>query len=43
MASHLLDTDGKKIRVTGFLETVEVVSVMPIKDEAKNVFLPGTI
>ena len=28
---HLLDTNGKKIGVTGFLDTGAVVSVMPIK------------
>ena len=29
--AHLLDTNGKKIRVTGLLDTGAVVSVMPIK------------
>ena len=28
---HLLDSDGKNIEVTGVLDTVAVVSVMPIK------------
>ena len=31
MTAHLLDTDGKKIGVTGLPDTVAVVSVMPIK------------
>ena len=31
MAEHLLDTDGKKIGVTGLLDTGAVVSAMPIK------------
>ena len=30
-AAHLLDTKGKKIRVTGLLDTGALVSVMPIK------------
>ena len=29
--AHLLDTNGKKIGVTGLLDTGAVVSVMPIK------------
>ena len=29
--AHLLDTNGKKIGVTGLLDTRAVVSVMPIK------------
>ena len=31
MTAHLLDTNGKKIGVTGLLDTGAVVSVMPIK------------
>ena len=31
MTAHLLDTNGKKIEVTGLLDTGAVVSVMPIK------------
>ena len=31
VTEHLLDTNGKKIRVTGLLDTAAVVSVMPIK------------
>ena len=31
MAAHLLDTNGRKIGVTGLLDTGAVVSVMPIK------------
>ena len=31
MTAHLLDTNGKKTRVTRLLDTVAVVSVMPIK------------
>ena len=31
VTAHLLDTNGKKIGVTGLLDTGEVVSVMPIK------------
>ena len=31
MTEHLLDTNGKKIGVTGLLDTGAVVSVMPIK------------
>ena len=31
VTAHLLDTNGKKIRVTGLLDTGAVVSVMPIK------------
>ena len=31
VTAHLLDTNGKKIGVTGLLDTREVVSVMPIK------------
>ena len=31
MTAHLLDTNGKKIGVTGLLDTEAVVSVMPIK------------
>ena len=31
VTAHLLDPDGKKIEVTGLLDTVAVVSVMPIK------------
>ena len=31
VTAHLLDANGKKIRVTGLLETGAVVSVMPIK------------
>ena len=30
VTAHLLDTNGKKIGVTGLLETGAVVSVMPI-------------
>ena len=31
VTAHLLDINGKKIGVTGLLDTVAVVSVMPIK------------
>ena len=31
VVAHLLDTNGKKIGVTGLLDTEAVVSVMPIK------------
>ena len=31
MTAHLLDTNGKKIGVTGLLDTAAVLSVMPIK------------
>ena len=31
VTAHLLDTNGKKIGVTGLLDTKTVVSVMPIK------------
>ena len=31
VTAHLLDTNGKKIGVTGLLDTGAVVSVMPIK------------
>ena len=31
VTTHLLDTNGKKIGVTGLLDTGVVVSVMPIK------------
>ena len=31
MTAYLLDTDGKRIQVTGLLDTGTVVSVMPIK------------
>ena len=31
VTAHLLDTNGKKIGVTGLLDTEAVVSVMPIK------------
>ena len=31
VTSHLLDTNGMKIGVTGLLDTRAVVSVMPIK------------
>ena len=31
VTAHLLDTNGKKIGVTGLLDTLAVVSVMPIK------------
>ena len=31
VTAHLLDTKGKKIGVTGLLDTGAVVSVMPIK------------
>ena len=31
VTAHLVDTNGKKIRVTGLLDTGAVVSVMPIK------------
>ena len=31
MTAHLLDTDGKRIQVTGLLDTGAVFSVMPIK------------
>ena len=31
VTAHLLDTDGKKIEVTGLLDTGAVVIVMPIK------------
>ena len=31
VTAHVLDTNGKKIRVTGLLDTGAVVSVMPIK------------
>ena len=31
MTAHLLDTNGKKIGVTGLLDTGAVVSVMPIR------------
>ena len=31
MTAHLLDTNGKKIGVTGLLDTGAVVSVIPIK------------
>ena len=31
MTAHLLDVDGRKIAVTGLLDTGAVVSVMPIK------------
>ena len=31
MTAHLLDTNGKKIRVTGLLDKGTVVSVMPLK------------
>ena len=31
VTAHLLDTNGKKIGVTGLLDTAAVVSVMPIK------------
>ena len=31
MAAHLLNIDGKKVGVTGLLDTGAVVSVMPIK------------
>ena len=30
VTAHLLDTNGKKIRVTGLLDTGAVVNVMPI-------------
>ena len=32
VTAHLLDTNGKKIGVTGLLDTSAVVSVMPIKN-----------
>ena len=31
VTAHLFDTDGKRIQVTGLLDTGAVVSVMPIK------------
>ena len=31
VTAHLLDTNGKKIGVTGLLDTGAIVSVMPIK------------
>ena len=31
VTAHLLDTNGKKIGVTGLLDTGAVVSVMPVK------------
>ena len=36
VTAHLLDTSGKKIGVTGLLDTGAVVSVMPIKKMGKN-------
>ena len=36
VTAHLLDTNGKKIGVTGLLDTGAVVSVMPIKNLGKN-------
>ena len=36
MTAHLLDTNGKKIGVTGLLDTGAVVSVMPIKTWERN-------
>ena len=38
MTAHLLDTIGKKIGVTGLLDTGAVVSVMPIKSWEKMGF-----
>ena len=38
MTAHLLDTNGKKIGVTGLLDTRAVVSVMPIKTWEKMGF-----
>ena len=36
VAAHLMDTGGKKIRVTELLDTGVVVSVMPIKTLGEN-------
>ena len=36
VTAHLLDTNGKKIGVTGLLDTGAVVSVIPIKNVEKN-------
>ena len=38
VTAHLLDTNGKKIGVTGLLDTGEVVSVMPIKTWERSGF-----
>ena len=35
---HLLDSDGKNIEVTGVLDTVAVVTVMPIKTWERIIF-----
>ena len=41
VTAHLLDTNGKKIGVTGLLETGAVVRVMPIKNMGKNGIYEG--
>ena len=38
VASHLLDIDGRKIGITGLLDSGAVVSLMPIKNWEKIVF-----
>ena len=38
VTAHLLDTDGKKIGVTRFLDTGAVVCVIPIKNKVKDGF-----
>ena len=38
VTAHLLDTNGKKVGVTGLLDTRAVVSVMPIKTWEKMGF-----
>ena len=43
VTAHLLDTNGKKIGVTGFLDTGAVVSVMPIKTWERMGFTSGDL
>ena len=42
VTAHLLDTNGKKIRVTGLLDTGAVVSLMP-KKTWERMASPGKI
>ena len=43
VTAHLLDTNGKKIGVTGFLDTGAVVSLMPIKTWERMGFTSGDL
>ena len=42
VTAHLLDTNGKKIGITGLLDTGAVVNVMPMKNMGKMGFTGKT-